>query len=156
MPKISLRHLVAKLTVLALATGAATTAHASITVDATPELDASLTLDRGHLDADDAAATLGRSLALALVGMRPLSATHLVATWALSDEPVRRHAVACALEWTFPLVGDVEAIEHLARDPDPTIRAAVARAAWMRRTPHVLHRLVTDPDPYVRDIARAY
>jgi hypothetical protein len=153
MPKISLRHLLAKLTVLALATGAAT-GHAATTVDSTPELDASLVLDRGQLDAHDVASTLGRSLALALTGMRPLSATHVVATWSLSDDPVRRHAVACALEWPFPVVGDAVAIEHLASDPDPSIRAAVARAAWMRSHTQVLDRLTADADGYVRDIAR--
>ena len=150
MPKISLRRLLAKLTVLALTAGAASTTQAA----EAPELDATLTLDRGHLDAFDAASTLGRSLALALAEMRPLAATHVVATWSLSDDPVRRHAVACALEWTFPLVGDALAMEHLATDPSPDIRAATARAAWMRGTNHVLDRLVGDPDAVVRDIAR--
>jgi hypothetical protein len=150
MPKISMRRLLTKLTMLALTAGAVSTTHAA----EPPELDATLVLDRGHLDAFDAASTLGRGLALALAEMRPLSATHVVATWSLSEDAVRRHAVACALEWTFPLVGDSLALEHLATDPNPDIRAATARAAWMRRTTHVLDRLVGDPDPEVRDIAR--
>jgi len=121
------------------------------------DLDASLPIDREHLDAHDAASTLGRSLALALGEMRPLSATFLATTWSLSDDGLRRLAIAHALEWVFPLVGDALVIEHLSYDTDPAIRAAAARAAWARRQTGgdlgVLARLGHDPDPQVRSVA---
>jgi hypothetical protein len=121
------------------------------------ELDASLMIDREQLDAGDAAAALGRSLALALSEMRPLSATHLLTSWSLSDDALRRLAVAHALAWTFPLVGDALVIDHLSRDTDPAIRAASARAAWARRRTGgdlgVLARLSHDLDPQVRAAA---
>ncbi len=48
-------------------------------------------------------------------------------------------------------------IEHLAADPSPGVRAAAARAAWVRRSPmldqRVLHRLLGDADPEVRAAA---
>jgi hypothetical protein len=57
----------------------------------------------------------------------------------------------------FPLVGDSIIIDHLSRDADPEIRAATARAAWIRRStggdPGVLERLTHDSDPEVRSIA---
>ncbi len=171
MSKVSLRRLLSKLTALALSTSAIGPATGEPvrelaggaldtvdTVDADDsDLDASLQIDREQFEAQDAASALGRSLALALGGMRPLSATHLAATWTLSSDPVRRLAVAHALEWTFPLVGDALVIDHLSHDGDPAIRAAVARAAWARRQaggdPGVLARLSRDPDPDVRAVA---
>jgi hypothetical protein len=126
-------------------------------VDDDSDLDASLLIDHEHLDPGDAAAALGRSLALALGELRPLTATHLAATWSLSDDPLRRLAVAHALAWTFPLVGDALVIDHLSHDADPRVRAASARAAWARRPsggdPGVLARLSVDPDPQVREAA---
>jgi hypothetical protein len=143
MGKITLQRLLA---VFALTSGA--------TAEAAKDLD-TVTLD-GATAADGLA--LGRGLALTLGEMRPLWATHLATTWALSPDPVRRAAVACALEWAFPLVGDAVIIDHLSRDADPQIRAACARAAWIRRTtggdPGVLARLVDDPDPEVRAVVR--
>src|SRR5262249_20361116 len=125
--------------------------------DSDADLDASLTIDREQVSSRDAAAALGRNLALALGELRPLTATHLAATWSLSDDPLRRLAVAHALEWTFPLVGDALVIDHLSRDADPQVRAASARAAWARRSaggdPGVLARLSGDPDPQVREAA---
>jgi len=166
MPKVSLRRLLTKLTALALSTSAVGPAAADAVREAPgldasdtddSDLDASLSIDREHLDAHDAASALGRGLALALGEMRPLSATHLAATWSLSPDPLRRLAVAHALEWTFPLVGDAMVIDHLSRDADPAIRAASARAAWVRRAtggdPGVLARLGHDPDPAVRAVA---
>lgn len=149
---ISLRRLLGKLTALALSTAAPASAHATV-ADDDVELDATLTLDREHLDTRDAGLTLGRGLALAIHEMRPLSATHLAATWALSEDPVRRLALAHALEWAFPLVGDAMVLDHLSRDTDPQVRAATARAAWARRDHTLLGRLVDDPDPDVRAIA---
>src|SRR5687768_3653611 len=124
MPKVSLRRLLSKLTALALSSSAVLPAGAEPLreppgLDADDsDLDAGMPIDREQLDLHDAASALGRSLALALGEMRPLSATHLVASWALSDEPLRRQAVAHALEWTFPLVGDGIVIDHLSRDAD--------------------------------------
>jgi hypothetical protein len=167
MSKVSLRRLLSKLTAIALSTSAVGPAAAAAPVreDAAledddgddAELEADLAIDRGQLDAHDAAAELGRSFALALGELRPLSATHLVTSWTLSDDPLRRLAVAHALAWSFPLVGAATAIDHLSRDAEPAIRAAAARAAWARRTtggdPGVLARLSHDPDPEVREVA---
>lgn len=170
MSKVSLRRLLSKLTALALSTSAVgpaaaepvqDTAGSTSPTDATDgedgDLDASLAIDRGQVDLREAAVALGHSLALALGELRPLAATHLAATWSLSDDPLRRLAVAYALEWTFPLVGDALVIDHLSRDADPAVRAASARAAWIRRRtggdPGVLARLSDDPDPQVRAIA---
>jgi hypothetical protein len=177
MSKVSLRRLLSKLTAIALSTTAVGSAAADAVIDATDalltptapdagdaidsdaDLDPSLTIDREHLDPCDAAFTLGRSLALALGELRPLSATHLAASWALSSDSLRRLAVGHALEWRFALVGDALVIDHLSRDDDPAIRAASARAAWARRAvggdPGVLARLSDDPDPVVRAIAAA-
>ncbi|HEX3476067.1 MAG TPA: hypothetical protein VHT91_13675 [Kofleriaceae bacterium] len=174
MSKVSLRRLLSKLAAVALSTSAAPASVALAAADPPAEagdtagrlgndvedgdgdLDASLPIDREQLGARDAAAALGRSLALALGELRPLTATHLAATWSLSDDPLRRLAVAHALEWTFPLVGDALVIDHLSRDTDPQVRAASARAAWARRAggdPGVLARLSLDPDPEVREVA---
>lgn len=173
MSKVSLRRLLSKLTAIALSTTAVAPAAADALIDAADavldprsvdatedgDFDASLTIDREHLDTEDAAYTLGRSLALAMGEMRPLTATHLAATWALSPDSLRRLAVGHALEWTFALVGDALVIDHLSRDADPAIRAASARAAWARRTAGgdagVLARLSHDPDPLVRAVAAA-
>jgi len=163
MSKVSLRRLLSKLAALALSTSAVGPASADPLRDAQgldvddSELDAGLLIDREHLSAHDAAAALGRSLALALSEMRPLSATQMVTTWALSGDAVRRVAVAHALEWRFPLVGDALVLDHLSRDGDPAVRTAVARAAWSRRQVGddlgVLARLSHDPDPAVRAVA---
>ncbi|HEY0989834.1 MAG TPA: hypothetical protein VGD80_22350 [Kofleriaceae bacterium] len=178
MSKVSLRRLLSKLTALALTTSA-TSAVGAAAVDPVGEvagrgdqehraerdaldpddvdLDASLPIDREQLDTEDAASALGRSLALALAEVQPLSATYLAASWSLSSDALRRRAVAHALEWAFPLVGDALVIDHLSHDGDPAIRAAVARAAWARRLTGgdlgVLARLSADPDPAVRAVA---
>jgi hypothetical protein len=175
MSKVSLRRLLSRLAAVALSTSATSASAAGAAADdpsrepparadrigndledTDGELDPSLSIDPGQLEVRDAAATLGRSLALALGELRPLTATHLAATWSLSDDPLRRLAVAHALEWTFPLVGDALVIDHLSRDADPQVRAASARAAWARRPggdPGVLARLSLDPDPEVREVA---
>jgi hypothetical protein len=168
MRRVSLRRLLSKLTVLALSTSAMAVASPArrapkpwVEEDLDEELedalDADAPIDREHVASHDAAAMLGRSLANALAEVKPLAAIHLATTWALSEDPLRRAAVARALEWTFPLLGDATIIEHLSYDPDPSIRAAAARAAWVRRAaggdPGVLDRLATDPDADVRSIA---
>jgi hypothetical protein len=152
---ISLRRLLSKLTLLAVTTTAVTPA---VATPEDAELDASLALDAGSVDSHTAGTVLGRRLAHALAEMRPLDATHLAATWSLSSDPVRRLAVASALEWAFPLVGDALVIDHLSRDGDVAIRLASARAAWVRRASGgdlgVLRRLADDPDPEVAAVAR--
>jgi hypothetical protein len=161
MSKVSLRRLLSRLTALALFTGAVgpvSAAGQDVQDVDDAELAGDLPIDAEQIDDLDAAAALGRGLALALSEMRPLSATQIASTWALSEHPVRRLAVAHALEWTFKLVGDDLIIDHLSRDPDAAIRLEVARAAWVRRTsgvdPSVLARLSDDPDPAVRATAR--
>ena len=160
MSKVTLRRLLSRLTTIALSASAvgvasADTPNEPATCGDECVLVEDLPIDREHLDAPDAAAALGRSLALALDRMRPISATQIASTWALSEDHVRRLAVVHALEWTFPLVGDDMILDHLSRDPDPAIRSATARAAWARRTTgsEVLDRLRDDPDPEVRAVA---
>jgi hypothetical protein len=150
---ISLRRFLSKLTALAIAgapTAGANAAVASSDAEQSEHAeDATTTVSTDPCD--------GRVLAHAIAEMTPLAATHLATTWALSDDPVRRTAIALALEWSFPLFGDGAVIEHLSYDNDPSIRAACARAAWARRTTGgdhgVLDRLAHDPDPEVRSIA---
>ena len=156
MSKVSLRRL---LTALTLTTTTVASAATPGVCDGPQcqDLCGDQPIDTGSVDELDAAATLGRGLALALSEMRPLGATQLASSWALSEVPMRRLAVAHALEWTFKLVGDDLIIDHLSRDDDPQIRREAARAAWVRRAaggdPGVLARLADDPDPAVRAVA---
>lgn len=154
MSTVSLRSLVTKITALALSVSSVGMAAADARVDA--ELTADTKIEHDLVDDTDAAIVLGRGLALAFGELRPLTATHLAASWALSEDPLRRRAVAQALEWMYPLVGDALVIDHLSRDVDPGIRAAAARAAWIRRPTGgdagVLARLADDPDPGVRAV----
>ena len=152
MRKISLMRLLSKLAILA---GIATPALAATDrVVPDPLLVSDGFIDREHVDERDAAALLGRNLAIALQRMEPIEATHIASAWAMSPDPMRRIGVARALEWQFPLVGDAVVIDHLSRDPSPAIRASCARAAWIRRAtggdPGVLDRLARDIDPEVR------
>jgi hypothetical protein len=158
---MTLRGVLSRLTALAITTSAVGPAAAATTPAARARVDELLDddeIDREHIDTGDAALALGRGLAIALTEMQPIAATELAATWSLSADPLRRLALGHALEWTFPLVGDAFVIDHLARDPDPHIRAAAARAAWIRRPSGgdlgVLDRLADDPDPSVRAVAR--
>jgi hypothetical protein len=165
--RISLRRLLSRLTVLVLS--GAPVANATPTRDA-PRVrsddarseDDDKDLDDTPIDHEDvgrneAAALLGRNVAMALAQLPPLDGIHLATSWAISEDPIRRAAIARALEWTFPLLADSVIIEHLSRDPDPATRAAAARAAWVRRASGgddgVLDRLVSDPDLEVRSIA---
>ncbi|HUJ62644.1 MAG TPA: hypothetical protein VLX92_29280 [Kofleriaceae bacterium] len=164
MRKISLPRVLSRLTVLALASSAAATpaiaaASSAQSSEDDAELDADVSIDREQLDPRDAAAILGRGLACALGEMKPIAATYLATSWALSEDALHRAAVASALEWAFPLSADGAVIEHLSHDTDPRIRIACARAAWVRRASGgdhgVLARLVDDPDPDVRAVARS-
>ncbi len=156
MRKISLMRLLSKLAILA-ATASPAMASPNDRVVPDPLLIADGVIDREQVDVQDAAALLGRNLAIALSRMEPLEATHIASTWALSPDPLRRVGVARSLEWQFPLIADAVVLDHLSRDPDPAIRVAVARAAWIRRgtggDPGVLDRLVHDIDPGVRAAA---
>ena len=157
MRMISLRRLLSKLTLIALAGGGGADALAAdANADTGSEQAAELGAEE-HVDPRDAGALLGRSLAQALDEMPALAATHVATSWALAEDPLRRSAVAHALEWTFPLFGDSAILEHLSRDTDPHIRIACARAVWVRRRSGIDHavfaRLADDPDPEVRAIA---
>jgi hypothetical protein len=154
MHRISLRRLLA---VLALSGSPGVAVATPRNQESSSELDADIPIDREHLDASDAAAMLGRQLAHTLGNQQAIAATHLASTWALSDDVLRRIAIAHALEWAFPLVGDDIVLDHLSRDADPKVRSAVARAAWVRRPTlgtEIVDRLSADPDPEVRAIAR--
>jgi hypothetical protein len=153
MRAVPIKRLLARLAVIAVAAAAPA---ASVKLD-DDLLDAHRPVAVGTLDGDTAAIALGRHLALALAEVAPLEATRLATTWSLSRDAMRRRAVAEALEWPFPLVGDSVILDHLSRDRERAIRAASARAAWARRATGgdagVLERLVHDSDPEVRDIA---
>ncbi len=155
MRKVPLRRLLSKLTILALASSPA--ANAASTLDDCDDCSEDVRIDHDQVDPHDAATMLGRSLAHALGELKPLAATHLATTWALSEDPLRRAAIANALEWAFPLLGDGPIVEHLSHERDPHVRAACARAAWVRRTTGgdhgVLARLAHDPDAEGRAIA---
>ena len=105
MPKVSLRRLLSRLAAIALSTTAIGAASAECHTGGADEADADadvlltadVPIDPDYIDPPDAAAALGRSLALARRSMRPIEATQLVATWAMSDRsgaPARRRALA--------------------------------------------------------------
>src|SRR5262245_48552268 len=121
MRAVPIRRLLAKLAVIAVA-ASSTPALAAPRVDDVL-LDAKRPVNIEKLAPDTAALALGRHLALALAELRPIEATQLAASWALSRDALRRRAVAEALEWEFALVGDSVMIDHLSRDGDATIRA---------------------------------
>jgi hypothetical protein len=96
-----------------------------------------------------------------LARMPPVDRIALVAGWAASSSPYLRLAMARALRHLAePTPGAHTAIEHLAGDPDPSVRVAVAEAAWLRRREDpgrliaVLHRLAGDDNLFVREVAR--
>jgi hypothetical protein len=85
--------------------------------------------------------------------------TEIIAGWATAASPRLRLAIARALRYAPPAVGDRSAIEVLSRDPDPDVRVAVVEAAWLRRREapdrfiRVLEALADDPDPMVRSVS---
>ncbi|MEO6776468.1 MAG: hypothetical protein ABI467_26220 [Kofleriaceae bacterium] len=161
--RISLRRLLSRLTVLVLSgtpvAYAATAPNAPrLRGDDLDDQDLDETpIDREEVGRNEAAALLGRNMAMALSQLPALDAIHLATSWAISEDPIRRAAIARSLEWTFPLLADSVIIEHLSHDPDPATRAAAARAAWVRRASGgdegVLDRLAHDPDLEVRSVA---
>jgi hypothetical protein len=123
---------------------------------------ASLVSDRGctAVGCPDAAASLddlAHRLAACLTELPPLAAAGASAELATSPDVDDRAALAEALAWVFPLATDDVLIDHLADDPAPRVRAAVARAAWTRRAilgdTDVVRRLLGDADPSVRAAA---
>lgn len=95
-----------------------------------------------------------------LAGMSELDRVGLIAGGAVSPSPRVRLAIARALRHAPPTCGSLSAIEHLAADPTPEVRAAIAEAAWLRRPEaparldQVLYRLAEDEEPFVRAVAR--
>lgn len=150
-PRRRLRRLFGRLTAATL--GAASLA--ATPVDDPPSLSAPAG-DSASDDGDPRQLAAAHWLAVSLERMTPLDATHLACRWALSTDPAQRLTVASALEWTFPLLGDGSIIDHLSRDQAPDVRAAAARAAWVRHAivgDEVLARLAGDPAPEVREVA---
>ena len=100
---------------------------------------------------------LAHRLAACLTELPPLAAAGASAELATSPDVEERAALAHALAWVFPLPTDDVLIDHLADDPAPRVRAAVARAAWTRRSvlgdTGVVRRLLGDADPQVRAAA---
>jgi HEAT repeat protein len=107
----------------------------------------------------DVGARLAASLPAILAAMSEIDRVGLIAGWAVSPSPRIRLAIARALRHGPPAVGSLTAIEHLARDPSPLVRVAIAEAAWLRRREDptrligVLHRLADDDERFVRDVA---
>jgi hypothetical protein len=102
---------------------------------------------------------LASHLATALDWMTSFERTELVADWSTSQSGDLRLAIARVLAHSSSVVGSLSAIEHLASDPDPGVRMAIARAAGARaaeapvRLDAVLARLSGDRDGGVRQIA---
>jgi len=152
-----LRRLIGRLTLATLGATIAAPADDASAADQPPGATAPNDLDDGYDAIDPRDDVAAHWLAVSLERMPALGATHTACRWALSPEVEQRLAVAGALEWTFPLLGDSVLIDHLSRDDDARVRAAAARAAWARHAaggdPGVLARLAGDPDPDVREVA---
>lgn len=107
----------------------------------------------------DLGARVASGLPAILAEMSEIDRVGLIAAWAVSPSPRVRLAIARALRHTPPSVGSLSALEHLARDPSPLVRVAVAEAAWLRRREDparliaVLHRLADDHEQFVREVA---
>lgn len=150
-----LRAILESVTLAAVATGAAavSTAGAASAGVAPPSL------ERTEPSADDDSRldALAHRLAACLTELPPLAAAGASAELATSPDVEERTALAHALAWVFPLPTDDVLIDHLADDPAPRVRAAVAQAAWTRRAilgdTGVVRRLLGDADPQVRDAA---
>ncbi len=147
------------------ATAATAATAATVATTATsapgPSLDhASADAAAGFARVEDASLDeLAHRLATCLTELSPLTAAGASAELATSPDIDERAALAQALAWVFPLATDDVLIDHLADDPAPRVRAAVARAAWTRRSilgdTGVVRRLLGDADPEVRAAAWA-
>lgn len=86
--------------------------------------------------------------------------TRVIAEWALYDSPEVRETIAKVLSHPFPCLGSSTATEHLANDPNPEVRAAVAGIAIFRRQEnprhyrYLLESLSKDSDHLVRRAAK--
>lgn len=142
-----LRALLESVTLAAVATAG------TATVAAAPTPIASLVPPPGPVDDDE----LAHRLATYLTDLPPLDAAGTSAELATSTDVDERVALAEALAWVFPLASDDVLIDHLADDPAPRVRAAIARAAWARSAVRgdtgVVRRLLGDADPAVRAAA---
>ncbi len=104
--------------------------------------------------------TAASSLTTLLERSGGLGRAAVVVSWASSPEPACRCAIAQALSTPLHAVGVASAIEALAGDSDPDVRAAAAIAAHAHAEDapgvcsEVLRRLAHDPDPRVRLAAR--
>lgn len=98
-----------------------------------------------------------RSLAATLARATGFDRLALIADGATDPSPAVRLAVACALIESADGVGLRSAIDLLARDDEPAVRRAAARAAWAHaaedpiRYVTLLEALAADPDATVRD-----
>lgn len=140
-----LRALVSNVTLASLATASTATAATATATAAAAE------------PTGDRPGEPARTLALRLAELPSIESMGIAAELALSPDLHERRGLADALAWAFPLPGEQAVIEHLASDPTPEVRAAAARAAWVRRSSQldvrVLHRLLGDDDPEVRAAA---
>jgi hypothetical protein len=143
-----LRAILKSATLAALAStalGGATTAAAAPATEA-PSMD----------DADDVE-SLAHKLAARLTELPAIDAVGATAELATSNDVHERLVLAGALAWVFPLASDDVLLSHLADDPDPKVRAAIARAAWARLAvvgdTGILRRLLGDADADVRSAA---
>lgn len=142
-----LRTLLESVTLAAVATAGT----ASVAAAAAPA--PTLVPPPGPVDDDE----LAHRLAAYLTDLPPLDAAGTSAELATSVDVDERVALAEALAWVFPLASDDVLIDHLADDPAPRVRAAVARAAWSRNAVRgdtgVVRRLLGDADAGVRAAA---
>lgn len=85
----------------------------------------------------------------------------LVCTWALSEDPDERLALARALTWSTPVFVADLVLEQLAQDETPAVRAAAlaAVAKHFHENSATYSRIVTqcagDPDANVQKLAKA-
>lgn len=112
---------------------------------------------------NDAAPRVGadaiRSLTAVVALAPPVERVELVYRWVLSSKADERAAIAAALCSPIPVLASDFAIEQLAQDAEPRVRAlsGLAAACRFREAPgtyeKVLTRLVADPDRWVRRMA---
>ena len=123
------------------------------------EREATLRREAEHAD-PERRVRLAARLPATMEAMSDLERARFVSGWATAPSPRLRLAIARALRYAPRAPGTLAAIEHLAGDGDPSVRVAIAEAAWLRRKENpgrlipVLHRLADDPHLFVREVAR--